>query len=302
MATNQGFKSLVPDVRRLDSKFLFHWLKSKTSFLQGLGNGATFKEISKAVVERIEIPLPPLDEQRRIAAILDKADALRRKRKRALDLLDSLAQSIFIEMFGDPLKDHRNSNDWTTEPLDANIRYIDYRGKTPPKAKTGIRLITAKNVKMGYINPEPMEFIEADAYDDWMTRGFPAMGDVLFTTEAPLGNVAILDSSDKLAVGQRLLTMQPDKSKITSEYLAYFLRSPEFSKKMLENSTGSTVRGIKSRLLKRIDICYPSIGQQDHFSAALRTLTPMKEQANALHIGINHLFSSLQSRAFSGQL
>jgi len=100
MATNQGFKSLVPDRRRLDSKFLFHWLKSKTSFLQGLGNGATFKEISKAVVERIEIPLPPLDEQQRIAAILDKADALRRTRKRALELLDSLTQSIFLEMFG----------------------------------------------------------------------------------------------------------------------------------------------------------------------------------------------------------
>ncbi|MEH2551294.1 restriction endonuclease S subunit [Bradyrhizobium sp. AZCC 2262] len=79
MATNQGFKSLVPDRRRVDSKFLFHWLRSKTTFLQSLGNGATFKEISKGVVERIEIPLPPLAEQRRISAILDKADALRRK-------------------------------------------------------------------------------------------------------------------------------------------------------------------------------------------------------------------------------
>ena len=99
MASNQGFKSLIPDKRRLDSKFLFHWLKAKTSFLQSLGNGATFKEISKSVVERIEIPLPPLDEQRRIAAILDKADALRRKRKRAIALLDDLGHAVFRKMF-----------------------------------------------------------------------------------------------------------------------------------------------------------------------------------------------------------
>jgi type I restriction enzyme S subunit len=290
--------------KRVDKRYLLHFLRRPETIAWAAGRttGVNLPRLSPKELASLEIPIPPLDEQRRMAAILDKADELRRKRKSALELLNSLAQSIFVEMFGDPLKDHKDSGDWTTESLDASIRYIDYRGKTPPKAETGIRLITAKNVKMGYINPEPMEFIEADAYDDWMTRGFPEMGDVLFTTEAPLGNVAILDSSDKLAVGQRLLTMQPDKSKITSEYLAYFLRSPEFSKKMLENSTGSTVRGIKSRLLKRIDICYPPLGDQEHFSAALRTLTPMKEQANALHVGTNSLFSSLQHRAFSGQL
>lgn len=104
MATNQGFKSFVPDRRRLDSKFLYYWLKSNTAFLQNLGNGATFKEISKAVVERIAIPLPPLDEQRRIAAILDKADALRRKRRQVIKVLDSLSPSIFLDMFGEPTK------------------------------------------------------------------------------------------------------------------------------------------------------------------------------------------------------
>lgn len=289
----------------IDPSYLFHLIWNSRFREVGANNmtgSAGQKRVPADFIKRLQIPLPPLDEQRRIAAILDKADALRRKRKRALELLNGLPQSIFVEMFGDPLKDQKDSGDWTCEPLDASISYIDYRGKTPPKAETGVRLITAKNVKMGYINPEPMEFIEADAYDHWMTRGFPKMGDVLFTTEAPLGNVAILDSPDKLAVGQRLLTMQPDKSKIKSEYLAYFLRSPGFSKKMIENSSGSTVRGIKSRLLKRIDICYPPIEHQARFAAALRTLNAIKEQASALHIGADSLFASLQHRAFSGQL
>jgi len=302
MATNQGFKSLVPKVDLADAKFLYHWLKYNKAQIQALGNGATFKEVSKAIVSEISIDLPPLDEQRRIAATLDKADALRQKRKRAIALLDSLAQSIFLEMFGDPLKDYRNDPKWTCEALDANINYIDYRGKTPPKAEMGVRLITAKNVKMGYINPEPMEFIEADAYDDWMTRGFPRKGDVLFTTEAPLGNVAILDSAEKLVVGQRLLTMRPDRSKITVEYLAYYLRSAAFAQKMLENSSGSTVRGIKSSLLKKIEICYPAIERQERFSSALTTVTKMQKQSTFIGTATSALFASLQHRAFSGQL
>jgi len=84
MATNQGFKSFVPNRERVHAKFLYHWLRRNRPYLESLGNGATFKEVSKAVVARIEIPLPTLAEQRRIAEILDKADALRAKRRAAL--------------------------------------------------------------------------------------------------------------------------------------------------------------------------------------------------------------------------
>ena len=110
MATNQGFKSMVPGPT-LDASFLYWWLKCHRSQLEQLGNGATFKEVSKAVVERIEISLPPLEEQKRIAAILDQADQLRRKRQRALDRLNQLGQAIFIEMFGDPTT---NPKAWPT--------------------------------------------------------------------------------------------------------------------------------------------------------------------------------------------
>jgi len=101
MATNQGFKSFVPSAE-LDATFLYWWLKTHRSQLEQLGNGATFKEVSKAVVERIQIPLPPLAEQQRIAAILDQADHLQRLRQRTIDRLKELGQAIFYEMFGDP--------------------------------------------------------------------------------------------------------------------------------------------------------------------------------------------------------
>ena len=100
-ATNQGFKSLITG-NRLDAGFLYWWFRINRPYLESLGNGATFKEVSKAVIERIEIPLPPLNEQRRIASILDKADEIRRKRMRIIKLTDLLLKSIFLEMFGDP--------------------------------------------------------------------------------------------------------------------------------------------------------------------------------------------------------
>jgi len=100
MATNQGFKSFIPAPEKLDAGYLFHWLCANRSYLEGLGNGATFKEVSKAAVSRIEIPLPPLDEQRRIAAILDQADGLRRRRREAMGRLDVLYSSISAATFG----------------------------------------------------------------------------------------------------------------------------------------------------------------------------------------------------------
>jgi len=121
MATNQGFKSFMPFKGTLQAEYLYHWLRCNRSYLEGLGNGATFKEVSKSVVARIEIPVPPLGEQRRIAAILDEADALRAKRRAALAQLDEMAQAIFVEMFGDPAK---NPHGWPTNQLGAVVRVV----------------------------------------------------------------------------------------------------------------------------------------------------------------------------------
>lgn len=102
MATNQGFKSLVPRRDRLDHGYLYWWLRSNRSLLESLGRGATFKEISKGITAGVRLPLPPIEEQRRIAALLDHVDALRPKRNESLRLLSSMTAAIFREMFGDP--------------------------------------------------------------------------------------------------------------------------------------------------------------------------------------------------------
>ncbi|MCA3301211.1 MAG: restriction endonuclease subunit S [Roseomonas sp.] len=303
LSTNQailGIENSAPN--ELCARYLYRYLESRRDALLSDGSGIAQKNLSAGYIRDLKIPLPQLAEQKRIAAILDHADELRRKRNQALDRLNQLGQAIFYEMFGDPLGIPSDKLEWTTEPLEKNVEFMDYRGKTPLKAETGIRLITARNVKMGFITLEPQEFVEEDSYDTWMTRGFPEIGDVLFTTEAPLGHVAQLAISEKVVIGQRLITMKPNRFVIRPTYLEFFLRTPSFRTLMFKNSTGSTVVGIKSKLLKKIAIRYPSGLEQDRFEEAIQQLRSTKPKLENAFEQTNNIFLSLQHRAFRGEL
>ncbi|CAH6921174.1 Type I restriction-modification system, specificity subunit S [Vibrio chagasii] len=161
------------------------------------------------------------------------------------------------------------NSSWTTEDLDSNITFIDYRGRTPKKVSSGVRLITAKNVKFGFIQKDPEEFISPADLDSWMTRGIPRVGDVFFTTEAPLGNVAQLDSDEPIALGQRIITLQPDRNVINQTFLKYFLLESSTQSAINRVATGATVKGIKAKLFKKIQISYPSIAEQENIVTLL---------------------------------
>lgn len=141
------------------------------------------------------------------------------------------------------------------------FKFIDYRGKTPPKTSSGIRLITAKNIKMGFINLDPEEFVTKKTYEKWMTRGFPNLGDILFTTEAPLGNVARVTLNEKFALAQRAINFQP-YFPFDTRFMAYALMSPEIQAQIKSKATGMTAKGIKGAKLKLIIIQVPPLAEQ----------------------------------------
>ena len=126
------------------------------------------------------------------------------------------------------------------ECLDA---LIDYRGKTPTKTESGIPLVTAKVIKGGRIET-PTEFIAPEEYDSWMRRGIPATGDVVLTTEAPLGEVAQL-GSEKVALAQRVITLRGKKDFLDNTYLLYLFMTEEMQDQLKARATGTTVLGIK---------------------------------------------------------
>ena len=158
---------------------------------------------------------------------------------------------------------------WQTKQLGELCRFIDYRGKTPEKTASGLRLITAKNVKMGYLQENPMEFVAPESYDSWMTRGIPKMGDVLFTTEAPLANVAQLDTDEKVVFAQRIIVLQPAANNLDRTFLKYLLLSDVAQDRILEQGTGATVQGIKASLLKTIPIEFPPLAEQQRIVGLL---------------------------------
>jgi type I restriction enzyme S subunit len=158
---------------------------------------------------------------------------------------------------------------WVECNLEDNIKLIDYRGRTPVKTESGVRLITAKNVKLGYLQLEPQEFISADSYDSWMSRGIPNFGDVIFTTEAPLANVAQIETTEKLAFAQRIIVMQPNAKILDGAFLKHMLLSESVRKKILESGTGATVLGIKSSLLRKIRISFPPLPEQQRIVSIL---------------------------------
>lgn len=148
---------------------------------------------------------------------------------------------------------------------------IDYRGRTPKKSETGIMTLSAKSVRDGYIDYSQCYYISIDEYEKFMVRGFPKKGDVLLTTEAPLGVVAILDRDD-IAIAQRLLTLRGKEGILDNDFLYYYLKSPIGQGKLKERETGTTVTGIKQAEFRKIIIEVPDIETQKKISSILKCL------------------------------
>lgn len=169
-------------------------------------------------------------------------------------------------------KKARIPGNWKTYRLeDAVEKLIDYRGKTPIKTEYGIPLITAKVIKNGIINT-PDEFIAEDEYECWMTRGIPEYGDVVLTTEAPLGEIAQIDTRKKIALAQRVITLRGKKNIIDNTYLKYFLMSPIGQGNLKAKETGTTVTGIKQSELREVEIFAPDYNTQQSIASILSSL------------------------------
>ena len=162
---------------------------------------------------------------------------------------------------------------------EATERLIDYRGKTPPKTDSGVRLITAKVVKGGQIHNEPAEFIAADFYDEWMRRGLPQKLDVLLTTEAPLGEVAILRDEERIALAQRIILLRAKPGLIDPHFLFYALQSDFGQGELKARSSGTTVLGIKQSELRQVRIPLFPLPTQQRIGAILSAYDELMENS-----------------------
>jgi type I restriction enzyme S subunit len=165
----------------------------------------------------------------------------------------------------------RKLEGWSVRPLEECMAaIIDYRGKTPDKTTSGIPLITAKVVKGGRIEPTE-EYIAIQDYDSWMRRGIPQVGDVVMTTEAPLGEVAQLGTV-RVALAQRLITLRGKPSIIDNTFLKFLMQSSDIQDQLRARASGTTVLGIKQSELRKVNLTLPPLSEQHAIAHILGTL------------------------------
>ena len=181
---------------------------------------------------------------------------------------------------------------WQLLPLeDVMEAIIDYRGKTPKKPDCGIPLITAKIVKGGRIL-EPAEFIAKEDYDSWMVRGFPEIGDVVVTSEAPLGEVAQLTDSN-VALAQRIVTLRGKKCVLNNDFLLCAMQSSYVQHQLESRASGSTVKGIKQSELRKILLPIPPEDEQIEIAHHIKTLSNKIELNRQTNQTLEHIAQAI---------
>lgn len=167
---------------------------------------------------------------------------------------------------------------WHWVKLNQIFNFVDYRGKTPHKISEGVFLITASNIKNGYMDYSRKEYISEEEFETRKSRGITHNGDLLFTTEAPLGNAAICDL-DICSCGQRIITFQEyEADTINTKLFMFFILSPSFQKQLLDNCTGTTAKGIKAEKLKHLLIPLPPLAEQKRIVQKLEEILPLCEK------------------------
>ncbi|MGR9144833.1 restriction endonuclease subunit S [Rhizobium leguminosarum] len=281
MAINQDLKAINPKNGGVAGRFLAWTLRgtARESLDRCSEAGHGTKALRMEDWLTMPFPVPPLDEQHAIASFLDretaKIDALVEEQRRLIALLKEKRQAVISHAVTKGLNPDAPMKDsgiewlgempahWEILPLRRSVRqFVDYRGATPNKVSDGVPLITASQIKNGRIDHslDPV-FISEDEYDERMTRGFPARGDLLLTTEAPLGEAALVED-ERVAPGQRIIMMKVAAKKMTSGYLLAHFRSDFGQSELWTRSSGSTASGIRADRLRASLVLVPPLEEQ----------------------------------------
>ena len=309
-STAGGFISILRSkTKKLKSSYLYRWLSSDVvqRKLRSFANQTTnISNLDHKRTLELQIPLPSPAEQKRIAGILDAADALRAKRREALTQLDTLLQSIFLDMFGDPVT---NPKGWEVKPLNKLLGEKSTNGAYYPKnaySSVGIRMVHMANAFYGVVNPHEVKRVDAPLADIKKYRLLPT--DILVSRrslnyEGSAKPCLIPETDEPLIFESSLIRVRPDREKVLTIYLFHYLLNDRVrAKYVFPLVTRSTISGINQSNLMKVKIVLPPLDLQLHFAAVVEAIEQQKASQRAHLAELDTLFASLQSRAFRGDL
>jgi type I restriction enzyme S subunit len=298
---------LRPTSADIFTPYLGHFLRARERYLRSRCKGATVPHIDGKALEGLDVTLPPLPEQRRIAELLDKADALRAKRRTSLVQLDTLIQSIFLDMFGDPV-----SHGWRmttvaevaastvgairTGPFGSQLLHSEF-------TNDGVAVLGIDNAVDNEFRWSRRRFISDRKYHE-LTRYTVHPGDVLITIMGTCGRCAIVPDDIPVAINTKhLCCITLDKSKCLPVFLhAYFLRHPTANAYLSQKAKGAIMEGLNMGIVQEMPIPLAPISLQKTFAARVAAVERFKASLRSSELELDALFASLQHRAFRCEL
>jgi len=283
---------------RINGRFLYHFLKTVDFYC--LAPATTVPALRKSDLARLPVPLPLLPEQRRIATILDQADALRAKRREALAQLDSLTQSIFIEMFGDPVVNPKN---WIKRPFSEVCetklgKMLDAKQQTGQNKKRYLR-----NANVQWFRIDLFDLLEMDFDSDARQTFNLQQGDLLICEGGEPGRAAIWQGQLEDVYFQKALHRGRLKPGISNpEYLVWLLWFLAHKGGLSDHVTSATIAHLTGEKLKAMKIPVPPLDTQQIFAVRIQAIETLKATHHAALAELDTLFASLQHRAFQGEL
>jgi type I restriction enzyme S subunit len=305
VAINQDLKAFVCS-DKVDVKYLFYFLFSQENNFNKVASGATVKGIKINHIMDMRIPLPPLAEQKKIAAILDAADSLRQKDRQLIDHYTALSQSLFLEMFGDPVT---NPMEWEIKAIEKILDRKSQNGLylTQDKYKsTGIEMVHMSDAFYGIVSPGNLKKVTLT--DQELEKYKLSTNDLLLarrslTYEGAAKPCLIPEYSKNLVYESSLIRITPKKELANSLYLYFFFSNKGARNKFVNKYISrSTISGINNKGLNSIKIPLPPITLQNQFAKRIQLIEQQKQQAQASLEKSEALFNSLLQCAFNGEL
>jgi type I restriction enzyme S subunit len=242
------------------------------------------------------IPLPPLEEQKRIAAILDKADAIRRKRQQALQLADEFLRSLFLTVISD-----RNTYNFV-DLSSVCTKITDGTHKTPTYVAHGIPFITARNVVGRSLNLQNTKRISEAEHRLLTSRARPELGDLLVTKDGTIGETCVVEISDPFSIFVSVALLKPNRAKVLPHFLAAQLQSPFVQKQIIRGSKGIAIRHLHLADFKTLKILLPPMHVQRAFVDKLSRVHTYRAEMSVQASALAELQKSLTYRAFQSEL
>ena len=285
-----GAKVLEPKAG-LDKRFLYHYLNQLN--IESAGYSRHFKFLKETYV-----PVPPLKEQKRIAAILDKADGIRRKRQQAIQLADDFLTAAYIERFGDPSQ----SSYEILELKKVTKKITDGAHFTPTYTESGVPFLRVTDISKGVLDWNKTKFIPKSEHEELIKRCNPEKGDVLYSKNGTIGIPRLIDWDKEFSIFVSLCLIKPDERYLRGKYLESFLKTPFALKQAKTKSKSATVTNLHLVEIKEIKLPVPPLKIQDEWVQFLDRYNTLLDKMKKSQLNSGHSFNSLSQKAFKGEL